>query len=112
MLALRQYAGVQVLLLYFDGCPHWQVAAERLAEALRQAGHTDVIVERRLVTTDAEAQAAHFRGSPTILIDGRDLFAGDDTGSFGLTCRIYPTDDGPAGSPTVDAMVAAIQARA
>ena len=105
-------ARVKVSLLYFNDCPNWQVADARLTEALRLTGHPDQIVERLLITTDEEAQAAHFRGSPTILIDGDDPFAGDGTGAFGLTCRVYPTDNGLAGSPTVDELVAALNARA
>ncbi len=41
-----------------------------------------------------------FVGSPTILVDGRDL-AGAEA-SFGMTCRVYQTPDCLAGSPTPD----------
>src|SRR5437879_5892831 len=56
---------MNVELLYFDGCPHWRVADERLRAAAHRRG---LEVRHRLVTTAAEAEAAHFRGSPTILI--------------------------------------------
>jgi hypothetical protein len=42
-----------------------------------------------------------FVGSPTILVDGRDPFAGAEA-SFGMTCRVYQTPDGLAGSLTPD----------
>lgn len=58
-------------------------------------------VERRLVSTVEEAEAARFRGSPTILIDGEDPFASGDE-LFGLACRLYQTPHGPAGSPTTE----------
>lgn len=103
---------MRVSLLYFDDCPNWRVADARLTEALRLSGRPGQIVERLRITTHEEARAAHFRGSPTILIDGEDPFAGDGTGAFGLTCRVYPTDEGLAGSPTVDALTAALNARA
>ncbi len=88
---------MEIELLYFDDCPHWRVADERLAEV---AANRAVVVKHRLVTTPEEAERLGFRGSPTILIDGRDPFA---TGNepTGLSCRIYQTPDGPAGSPTV-----------
>lgn len=58
-------------------------------------------VFRRVVDTPEEAEAAQFRGSPTILIDGVDPFAtGQET--FGLACRLYQTPEGPAGSPTIE----------
>lgn len=95
---------MNVELLYFDDCPNWKVAAERVDEIASRRGAT---VERRLVTTPEEAEAARFRGSPTILIDGEDPFAvGDEP--FGLACRVYQTPDGPAGSPTVEQLEAVI----
>ena len=93
-------------LLYFDDCPHWQIAAERLDQAAASRGLT---VERRLVTTPEEAQAARFRGSPTILIDGQDPFGAADE-PFGLACRVYRTPDGPAGSPTTEQLEAVLDA--
>ena len=94
-------------LLYFDDCPNWKVAAERLDAIAARRG---LVVERRIVAAAEEAPAARFRGSPTILIDGRDPFAiGDEP--FGLTCRMYATPDGPAGSPTIEQLEAALDAR-
>lgn len=93
-------------LLYFDDCPNWKMAAERLDAIAARRG---LVVERRIVATAEEAQAARFRGSPTILIDGRDPFATGDE-PFGLTCRLYVTPDGPAGSPTTEQLEAALDA--
>lgn len=93
-------------LLYFDDCPNWKIAAERLDEAAASRG---LAVERRLVTTPEEAVAARFRGSPTILIDGQDPFAAGDE-PFGLACRVYRTPDGPAGAPTGEQLEAALDA--
>ena len=91
-------------LLYFDDCPNWKVAAERLDKV---AGGRGLSVERRLVTTPEEAEVARFRGSPTILVDGRDPFAAGDE-PFGLACRVYQTPDGPAGSPTTEQLGAVL----
>ena len=93
-------------LLYFDDCPNWQVAAERLD---RIAARRGLSVERRLVTTPEEAEAARFRGSPTILIGGEDPFASAEE-PFGLACRVYQTPDGPAGSPTTEQLEAVLDA--
>lgn len=87
---------MRIELLYFDDCPNWKTAAERLGSLAAARG---LEVVHRQVTTPEEAETAQFRGSPTILVDGRDPFAtGDD--AFGLSCRVYQTPDGPAGSPT------------
>ncbi|HET9060572.1 MAG TPA: thioredoxin family protein [Acidimicrobiales bacterium] len=93
-------------LLYFDGCPNWRVAAERLDDVAARRG---LVVKRRVVATAEEAQEARFRGSPTILIDGRDPFASGDE-QFGLACRLYLTPQGPAGSPTIEQLEAAVDA--
>jgi hypothetical protein len=45
-----------------------------------------------------------FRGSPTILLDGRDPFA-DAPSPTGSACRVYVTENGAAGSPTVEQLM-------
>jgi hypothetical protein len=96
---------MKVELQYFEGCPHWQTADDRLRQV---AADRNLTVEHHLITTPAEAEEAQFRGSPTILIDGVDPFArGDDP--VGLSCRLYQTPDGPAGSPTVTQLEAVLQ---
>ena len=97
---------MKVDLLFFDGCPNWHVAHERVNEALRRAGRHDQRVNLVRVVTDDEAQVLRFPGSPTVRVDGRDLFPGPV--GVGLACRVYRTPDGPAGSPTVDQLVDAM----
>jgi hypothetical protein len=98
---------VDVTVLYFDGCPNWQVADERLREALKLADRDDVRVEHRLVSTPEEAQAAGFRGSPTVLVNGQDPFADPDA-PVGLSCRVFRTEAGLAGAPTVEQLLAVL----
>lgn len=99
---------MNVALLYFGGCPNWREADLRLRAALAHVGRDDVTLEYRQVTTNEEAKALGFRGSPTVLVNGRDLFA-DSEGPVGLSCRVYRTKDGLAGSPTVDELVEALR---
>lgn len=94
---------MEIRVLYFDGCPHWQVVVERLHEALRIADRQDADVLLEPVDTPEAAERWQFRGSPTVLMEGTDPFGG--AGPVGLSCRIYDTDDGPAGAPTVDQLV-------
>lgn len=95
---------MKLTLLYFDGCPNWQTMADRLGII---ADEVDLEVSRRAVTSVEEAEAVGFRGSPTLLVDGHDPFAEDDQ-PVGLSCRMYQTPDGPAGSPTVDQLRAVL----
>jgi len=65
------------------------------------------ILER--VETAEDAERLRFIGSPTILLDGRDPFARAEA-TFGLTCRVYETPYGLAGSPTPEQVRAALRA--
>ena len=92
----RQRAGErEVTLLYSEGCPNWRLADERLTRVADDLGYT---VSRRVITTCEQARAEGFRGSPTVLVGGRDAFA--DGSKPGLSCRAYETPDGLAGVPT------------
>jgi hypothetical protein len=90
---------MEITLQYFDGCPNWETAAERLA--VITAERSDVTVKRQLITTQEEAEAVDFRGSPTVLADGAPLFPAPDAPPS-LSCRVYLTPGGLAGSPTLD----------
>ena len=101
---------MEITLRYFDGCPNWQMAHERLREARREAGVTHVSPLLERVETEEDAERLHFVGSPTILVDGRDAFPTTET-NVGLVCRIYETSEGLAGSPTVDQLSAVLRAQ-
>lgn len=89
---------MDVTLLYFDGCPSWQVADQRLRMLADEYG---LEVTYRKVDTPEAAEQLGFHGSPTILVDGRDPFAEGDEPA-GLSCRLYQTPEGQAGAPTVE----------
>ena len=90
---------MKITIQYFDGCPHWKLADQRVQNVLRTLARSDVNVEYQLIDSPRAANRARFRGSPTILIDGSDPFATKDH-PFGLTCRVYQTEDGTQGAPT------------
>jgi hypothetical protein len=83
-----------------------------LAAALVEAGLDPAAIESREITSDEQAAAEGFIGSPTIRIDGRDLVAPEAGEPTGLNCRVYRLRDGRY-SPTPDpADVRAAVARA
>jgi hypothetical protein len=96
---------MDVMLLYFDGCPNWKVAAEHLATIA--AERPDITVTLHLVETFDEAERVGFHGSPSIIMDGVDPFAAAGIGG-GLACRVYETPDGRAGAPTLEQLRAAL----
>ena len=97
---------MRVQFLYFDGCPHWELAEARLREALLVAGHA-VEVEKVVVDTFEKAESYRFLGSPSVLIDGVDPFA-EPAAPVAVSCRLYRTPGGVAGSPTVEQFVAVV----
>lgn len=96
---------MNITLQYFDDCPNWKLVDANL-EALKAEG-LDLEVAYELIETPEAATAAGFRGSPTVLVDGIDPFADPDA-PVGLSCRVYRTAEGLAGSPTLDQLREAV----
>jgi len=103
-------SAMQVSVWYFADCPNWADAGRRIRIALDTIGRDDVEVRFHAVETAEEAAELGFGGSPTFLVDDVDLF--DPPTSVGsLTCRVYPTEDGLSGVPTVAVLVARLTER-
>ncbi|WP_282004789.1 DF family (seleno)protein [Propioniciclava sinopodophylli] len=96
---------MNVTLLYFEECPNWKVADQRLSEIASE--RPDVVVTHHRVETVEEAERLGFHGSPSILLDGVDVFA-EPGASVGLSCRIYRTADGSSGAPTMEMLRVAL----
>lgn len=90
-----------VELLYFDGCPSHGTAEEVLRRVLAEEG-IEARVDLVAVNTDEEARRLRFPGSPTIRVDGRDLFPSSvsEREDWRPVCRVYATPEGFKGSPT------------
>lgn len=90
------------------GCPNSGPALELFRQALaaEEAGaRIPRVVE---LTSDREAEALDFHGSPSFMADGRDLFT--STAAPALTCRVYPSSTGLARLPSLENVRAALQA--
>jgi hypothetical protein len=90
-----------VELLWWEGCPSTERVLADLRETLRQVGLDPAAVRMTEIVTDADAEAARFLGSPTVLIDGVDVQPTGDEEQPGLSCRVYRRRDGRI-SPTPD----------
>ena len=86
---------MQVQLLSFPGCPHADGARRALRRALAAAGLPQGF-EDVDVTAVGTPDALRRWGSPTILVDGRDI-AGD--APAGPSCRIYRAGGADQGVP-------------
>ena len=99
---------MEITLQYFDGCPNWKTTDDHLTTLIAEHG-VDATIHHQLIDTPEAATRHNFRGSPTVLINGIDPFTDPDA-PIGLSCRIYQTEVGPAGSPTLDQLEQAIAA--
>lgn len=97
---------MKVTLQYFDGCPNWTTTADHLSRLCEEG--SDIVVEHELIESHEMAIEKGFAGSPTVLIGGVDPFAEGDAPA-GLSCRIYQTKQGPAGSPTLEQLREAVR---
>ncbi len=69
-----------------------RAARQLLDDVLLELGVDFVQVAEVLMATTADAMRERCAGSPTIRIDGRDVFPTDDAPA--LTCRVYRRADG------------------
>lgn len=96
---------MEIHVLHVPDCANLALARRRLGEALARCGVAASMREVPVNTAD-EAGRAGMRGSPTILVDGRDPFRTSEASS--LSCRLYATPDGIEGAPSVDQLVAVL----
>jgi hypothetical protein len=89
-----------VELLWWDGCPSHPETLADLERILREEG-IGAELRRVEIESDEQARREHFPGSPTIRVDGEDIFPLEESEPYSLTCRIYHLRNGRA-SPTPD----------
>ena len=87
-----------VELVYFEGCPHADEARNRLREAFKRVGAVPHWDEWDTGRENTPRTYRRF-GSPTILVDGKDVSGGAE--GSGLGCVVN-------GGPSVLELVAAL----
>jgi hypothetical protein len=99
---------MDVQLLYFEDCPSWQDTAAHLQTLASEID--GLTITNVVVNTPELAEHHNFRGSPSIKVDGTDPFSNEND-PVGLSCRIYQTPEGPAGTPTLSQLRSVLQPR-
>ena len=80
---------MKIEVLYFEECPNYLPALDRLRAVLRDEG-VNAEVSAVKVNDASTAQRLQFIGSPTIRINGLDIEADARAlGGGGLACRRY-----------------------
>jgi len=89
---------MRVELLYTEADPHYMMVRQRLVEVLSEDAF-ETPIQMIAVRTPEDAELLAFTGSPTIRIDGADIWPARDDAT-GLGQRRYPADDDLDGAAT------------
>jgi hypothetical protein len=93
-------------ILQVPDCPNAAILGARLAQLTD--GRPDVTVTDVIVTADPDARRLGMTGSPTLLADGTDPFAGPGQ-SPSVSCRLYRDEQGhPLPAPSLGQLRAAL----
>ncbi len=87
---------MRIELLHFGGCPGSTEVLVILENVVVQEGFAAEILPVILDPDDW----SDFPGSPTILVNGEDLFPAERRAARATSCRIYATPEGPKNYPT------------
>ncbi|MFN4217403.1 MAG: alkylmercury lyase [Brevinematales bacterium] len=82
---------------YFEGCPNAQKTFENLMLLVEEGMIHQEEIMVVVIHDEEEAKRKHFQGSPTILIDGKDIFTGKKPEGFQFSCRIYTLEGKKTG---------------
>ena len=90
----------KIQFLYVDNCPNTEQVWNNLLNCLSQLG-IDIQPERIIIHDDLEADYYSFQGSPSIKVDGVDLWK-IDREDFHMGYRSYSTPEGISDRPTLE----------
>lgn len=93
---------MKVEILYVAGCPHLAPTRQIVEQLLAERG-LRMLVQSREVSEQEAGAVQGFAGSPTVLVNGRDIEPG---AAAGMACRIYANG---AGVPSREACERAIE---
>ncbi len=98
----------KVELIYDTGCPNVEAARQQLRRAFQELGQSPDWEEWDRGAPSSPAHARQY-GSPTILVDGKDV-TGASPSDGADCCRVYRTGhDGLQGVPPIETITAALR---
>ena len=73
---------------YFNDCPNAKETLQNLREVLSELEQSYYLKITEVPDIES-AQRLNFQGSPTILVNGKDIYTGTEPAGFSYTCRLY-----------------------
>lgn len=86
---------MRIELAVVADCPHEEAAAALLRQALDDIGLGSESISVRVVESQLVADELNYLGSPSFMVEGRDLFAKPGRPAV-VACRIYPSGPLPS----------------
>jgi glutaredoxin len=85
---LKMNDKIKIEIQYFNGCPNSSEMIRRVKEVIR--GKEDSVEYSEVLVEDNDlAEKLKFRGSPTLLINGKDFEGREKPEAASLNCRVY-----------------------
>jgi len=95
---------------YFDGCPNARATLKNLTDLVAEGIFEGEGVRITLVPSMDQAAQLNFQGSPTILVDGVDIYTGTKPSGYSYNCRVYVLDGRRTGVLSKDYIKARVDA--
>lgn len=89
---------LEIDILYTADCTDWEITGQ-LVEQVVDELRLEAEMRYWLIANDRQALQAYFIGSPTVRVEGNDLFPVQGA-TAGLRLRSYLTEEGIMGHPT------------
>lgn len=74
---------------YFDGCPNSKATLENLKKLIIARFIKEYELQITNIPNINYAEELNFQGSPSILIDGYDIYSEKKPDSYNYSCRLY-----------------------
>ena len=77
---------------FFNGCPNADATLQNLKALMRELDIAEHQLKISVVPDIDTAKRLSFQGSPSILVNRKDIFTGEEPTGFSYACRIYEFD--------------------
>ena len=87
---------------YFEGCPNSQESLINLRKFMEKTNIPEDKLIITLIENEEMSKLKTFQGSPTILINGLDLYTGKRPEESNFSCRLYRIDNSITGVLSIE----------
>jgi len=82
---------------FFLGCPNADTTLENLRVVMQELDIPESQLKISVVSDIDSARRLDFQGSPSILINRKDIYTGEEPTGFSYACRLYEFDGRQTG---------------